>query len=82
MRTRKARRMLKRGLRIARLRGHQPRLIAHSGAVRIYGCAAECNAILECWDNPDHISGSMAHINCNGVEIGWVSRQILKLIML
>lgn len=82
MRTRKARRLLKRGLRIAGLRGHQPRLVSHSGAVRVYGCAAECNAILECWDNPENVGGTMVHTNCNGVKIGWVSRQILKLIAL
>ena len=80
MRTRKARRMLKRGLRIARLRGHQPRLIAHSGAVRIYGCAAECSAILECWDNPDNVAGPMLHADCIDAEVGWIRKLILKFI--
>ena len=80
MRTRKARQLLRRGLRVSKIRGHRPALISHMGAIKLYGCRTlGCDAILECWDNPDNVSGSMVHTNCNHLELGWLRRQLLKL---
>jgi len=82
MRTRKARQLVRRGLLIARVRGHQPTLISHSGAMILYGCKeSKCYALLEGWDNPDNVCGPMVHTNC-GTEIGWFRKQLLKLIAL
>tara|TARA_Y100000593_G_scaffold14609_1_gene27998 strand:- start:7166 stop:7414 length:249 start_codon:yes stop_codon:yes gene_type:complete len=78
MRTRKARKLLRRGLLIARVRGHKPQLVSHSGALKLYGCQRQgCHAILEGWDNPDNVAGPMLHTNC-GREIGWLRNFILK----
>ncbi len=80
MRTRKARQLLRRGLCASKIRGHQPALVSHMGAIKLYGCRAKgCNAILECWDNPDNVCGSMIHTNCNSRELGWLRKQLLKL---
>lgn len=79
MRTRKARRLLRRGLRVSKIRRHQPALVSHMGAIKLYGCRG-CDAILECWDNPDNVAGTMIHTNCNHQELGWLRRQLLKLI--
>lgn len=83
MRTRKAKQLLKQGLRVSKVRGHRPALISHLGAIKLYGCKAMgCDAILECWDNPDNVCGAMVHTNCHHQELGWIRRQLLKLIYL
>mgnify|MGYP003624289053 CR=1 FL=1 len=80
MRTRKARQLLRRGLVASKIRGHQPAHLSSSGAVTLYGCMRKgCNAILECWDNPDNVAGSMVHTNCSHKKLGWIRRQLLKL---
>ena len=82
MRTRKARQLVRRGLLIARIRGHKPAKITHSGALILYGCReSKCHALLEGWDNPDNVCGSMIHTNC-GIEMGWIRKQLLKLVSL
>lgn len=82
MRTRKARQLLRRGLIVARLRGHRPKMISHSGALKLYGClqGQDCRALLECWDNPDNVTGPMLHANCIDSEVGWIRKLILKFI--
>jgi hypothetical protein len=81
VRTRGARRLLRRGLLIAVVRGHKPTEIVHSGALKLYGCRRqECRAMLEAWDNPDNVAGPMLHSNCG--EINWIRKLILKLISL
>lgn len=83
MRTRKARQLLRRGLRVSKIRGHQPVIVSHTGAIKLYGCKrGKCFAILECWDNPDVVSGTMVHTNCSHRELGWIRRQLLKLVAL
>lgn len=80
MRTRKAKRLLGRGLCVSKVRGHRPALISHMGAIKLYGCMTlGCNATLECWDNPDNVAGSMVHTNCKHRNLGWFRRQMLKL---
>jgi hypothetical protein len=65
MRTGRARRMVRRAVLIARIKGHKPRLISHSGALKLYGCLNEgCSTTLEGWDNPEHVSGAMAYSFC------------------
>ena len=82
MRTRKARQLVRRGLLIARIRGHKPAKITHSGALILYGCReSKCHALLEGWDNPDNVCGSMIHTNC-GIKMGWIRKQLLKLVSL
>jgi len=82
VRTRKARQLVRRGLLIARIRGHKPAKISHSGALILYGCReSKCHALLEGWDNPDNVCGSMIHTNC-GIEMGWIRKQLLKLVSL
>ena len=79
MRTKGARRLLRRGLLITRVRGHKPRAVVHSGALKLYACARpSCNATLEVWDNPDNVAGPMLHTNCG--KIGAVRKLIAKLI--
>jgi hypothetical protein len=82
MRTTRARRLLRRGLFLARVRGHRPKLISHSGALKLYGClqGQNCQALLECWDNPDNVAGPMLHADCIDNEIGWIRKLVLKLI--
>ena len=82
MRTRKARHLLRKALLVARLRGHRPKMVSHSGALKLYGClqGKKCQAIMECWDNPDNMAGPMLHSDCVDSEVGWIRKLILKFI--
>jgi len=81
MRTRKARKLLRRGLLIAMVRGHKPQLISHSGALKLYGCLnSNCATTLEAWDNPENVGGAMLHSYCNTPKMFWLRKFIIKLI--
>ena len=80
MRTPKARRLRRGGLIKARIRGHRPRLIAHSGAICLYGCAEKCSALLEIWDAPSIVNGTMAETNCPGIKVSVVRRILISLV--
>jgi len=83
MRTRKARKLLRRGLLIAKVRGHKPQLISHSGALKLYGCLNKnCSTTLEAWDSPDNVAGPMLHSYCNTPNMFWLRKFIIKLIAL
>lgn len=79
MRTFEARKIRRRALRHARIRGHQPRLISHHGALALYGCQ-RCHEIFECWDSPAIVSGPMPHVVCYGIKAGWLRKLFIKLI--
>jgi len=82
MRTKRARYLLRKWLIVARLRGHRPKMVSHSGALKLYGClqGKKCQAIMECWDNPDNMAGPMLHSDCVDSEVGWIRKLILKFI--
>jgi len=64
MRTREARRMRDRALKDARKQGHDVALISKSGAIELYGCLNNCDAIMDIWDSPAIVNGSMAEVGC------------------
>ena len=64
MRTREARRMRDKALRNARKQGHDVTLICKSGAIELYGCLNNCDAIMDIWDSPAIVNGSMAEVRC------------------
>jgi len=66
VKTREARKLKREGLRRAKFQGHTPALISESGALHLFGCLEHrCNAILEAWDNPAILCGTMIHTGCN-----------------
>ena len=64
MRTREARRMRDRALRDARKQGHNVALISKSGAIELYGCLNNCDAIMDIWDSPAIVNGPMSEVKC------------------
>jgi len=66
MRTREARRMRDRALKDARRQGHDVALIAKSGAIELYGCLNDCDAIMDIWDSPAIVNGPMPEVKCPG----------------
>ena len=64
MRTSEARYMRDKALRNARKQGHDVALISKSGAVELYGCLNDCDAIMDVWDSPAIVNGSMADARC------------------
>jgi len=66
MRTKEARRMKARALKNARKHGHDVALISRSGAVELYGCLNDCDAVMDIWDSPAIVNGPMAEAKCPG----------------
>ena len=64
MRTSEARYMRDKAIRNARKQGHNVALISKSGAVELYGCLNNCDAIMDIWDSPAIVNGSMAEVRC------------------
>jgi len=64
MRTREAKRMRDKALRDARKRGHNVALISKSGAIELYGCLNNCDAIMDIWDSPAIVNGPMPEVEC------------------
>jgi len=64
MRTNEARRMRDKALRNARKQGHNVALISKSGAIELYGCLNNCDAIMDIWDSPSMVNGSMPEVKC------------------
>ena len=64
MRTSEARYMRDRALRNARKQGHNVTLISKSGAIELYGCLNNCDPIMDIWDSPAIVNGSMAEVKC------------------
>ena len=64
MRTREARRMRDRALKDARKQGHHVALISKSGAIELYGCLNNCDAIMDIWDSPAIVNGPMPEVRC------------------
>ena len=64
MRTREARRMRDRALKDARKQGHDVALISKSGAIELYGCLNNCDTIMDIWDSPAIVNGSMPEVKC------------------
>lgn len=61
--------MRDRALKSARKHGHDVALISSSGALELYGCLNNCDAIMDIWDSPAIVNGSMAEVECpNGRE--------------
>ena len=63
MRTLRARSLRRRSLLRARLYGHKPALVSHHGALALYACYG-CNSLMEVWDSPDCVNGSMPQVPC------------------
>ena len=79
MRTREARRMRDRALKDARKQGHHVALISKSGAIELYGCLNNCDAIMDIWDSPAIVNGSMPEVKCrDGRRLPSLVRQALK----
>jgi hypothetical protein len=64
MRTSEARYMRDKAIRGARKQGHNVTLISKSGAIELYGCLNNCDAIMDIWDSPAIVNGSMAEVRC------------------
>ena len=64
MRTREAKRVRNRAVRNARRHGHDVALISKSGAVELYGCLNNCDAIMDIWDSPAIVNGPMHEVKC------------------
>jgi len=64
MRTSEARYMRDKALKLARKQGHKITLISKSGALELYGCLNDCDAIMDIWDSPAIVNGSMAEVKC------------------
>ena len=64
MRTSEARYMRDKAIGGARKQGHDVALISKSGAVELYGCLNNCDAIMDIWDSPAIVNGSMAEVKC------------------
>jgi len=64
MRTSEARYMRDKAIRGARKQGHNVALISKSGAIELYGCLNNCDAIMDIWDSPAIVNGSMAEVKC------------------
>jgi hypothetical protein len=79
MRTRTARRLRRQALRHARTFGHKPALISHEGALALFGCY-RCSAIMEVWDSPSIVNGSLNQEQCPGTKAGWLRRLAIKMI--
>ena len=79
MRTREARKLRKKNLRHARIFGHQPELITHSGALALYGCHL-CEAIMEVWDSPAIVNGPMSQLPCCGAKKSRIRKFFIRLI--
>ena len=56
--------MRDKAIRGARKQGHDVALISKSGAVELYGCLNNCDAIMDIWDSPAIVNGSMAEVKC------------------
>ena len=77
MRTREARRMRNRALKDARKQGHDVALISKSGAIELYGCLNSCDAVMDIWDSPAIVNGSMAETSCPDAD----TRSSLRLVV-
>jgi len=77
MRTSEARYMRDKALRNARKHGHSVTLISKSGALELYGCLNNCDAIMDIWDSPAIVNGSMAEVKCP--DAGRFGRQLPSL---
>ena len=64
MRTSEARYMRDKAIRNARKQGHNVALISKSGAIELYGCLNDCDAVMDIWDSPAIVNGSMAEVKC------------------
>ena len=64
MKTREAKRVRNRAVRNARRHGHDVALISKSGAVALYGCLNNCDAIMDIWDSPAIVNGPMHEVKC------------------
>ena len=56
--------MRDRALKSARKHGHDVDLISSSGALELYGCLNNCDAVMDIWDSPAIVNGSMAEVEC------------------
>jgi hypothetical protein len=64
MRTSEARYMRDEAIRSARKQGHNVALISKSGAIELYGCLNNCDAVMDIWDSPAIVNGSMVEVRC------------------
>ena len=79
MRTREARRLRRQNLRRARIFGHKASLICHEGALALYGCFL-CDRLMEVWDSPSIVNGTMHETPCQGTRAGWLRRLLIRFI--
>ena len=69
VRTREAKRLIRKSLTQARRVGHRPALISKSGYMELYGCMnVECTMTIDCWDTPEICNGPLSRAFCRSPE--------------
>mgnify|MGYP003633375527 CR=1 FL=1 len=64
MRTAQAREVRDKAISDATELGHKPKLLTHSGAMELWVCENGCGAIVDTWDSPAQVNGTMPHVPC------------------
>lgn len=64
MRTQQAREIRDKAVSEAQKLGHSPKLLTRSGAMELWVCENGCNCVIDAWDSPAIVNGSMAHVEC------------------
>lgn len=72
MRTKKARRLRNKAIRMSKKMGHEPTMVVHTGAMELWACAKRgCRVVMDCWDDPAGHNGPMPHTKCLGTRVPW-----------
>lgn len=64
MRTQQAREIRDKAVSDATSLGHSPKLLTRSGAMELWVCENGCNSVIDAWDSPAVVNGSMPHVEC------------------
>ena len=65
VRSKEAKRLIRKHLNKARKFGHTPSLVCKSGYMELYGCLnKECLDTLDCWDTPEICNGALSRRKC------------------
>ncbi len=69
VRTKSAKRLVRRSIRSAVKKGHDPVLVCKAGYMELYACKNKgCNMTFDCWDSPEICNGPMSRAKCQSIE--------------
>ncbi len=79
VRTEGARRLVRRSIRNAMRRGHDPVLVTKAGYMELYACRnSGCTMTFDCWDSPEICNGPMPRARCRSSQATQRDRNIFS----